>query len=276
MPKLYSILIIIVLLLVIAVSTYLLSPTQHKANVEETQETTNYTVKVAVVVDNYDFNDYESTWGISVLVEIGSNYTVLFDTGPSPRILRENLAKLGYSLSDIDCIVISHEHHDHYGGLEAFKNMGLRVYVPLKSSENLKNYVRSLGLNVIEVNDTLNIIDNVYVIGELYGPPWEQGLAVNVSGRGLVIIVGCAHPGILSIVKKAYKDLHAKPYIVLGGFHLAGASEDRVSKIANELAELVTYKIYPIHCSGDSFRRFLEKHFPKKYGDGHVGLVIRV
>jgi len=276
MPKLYSILIIIVLLLAIAISTYLLAPTQHKANVEETQETTNYTVEVAVVVDNYGFNGYETTWGISVLVETGNNHTILFDTGPSPRILRENLAKLGYSLSDIDYVVISHEHHDHCGGLEVFRNMGLRVYVPLKASEALKDYVKSLGLTLIEVNDTLNIIDNVYVIGELYGPPWEQALAVNVSGKGLVIIVGCAHPGILSIVKKACKDLHAKPYIVLGGFHLAGASESKIAKIASKLAEIVTYKIYPIHCSGDGFRRLLENRFPEKYGDGHVGLVIRV
>ncbi len=276
MLKSLNTLIIIVLLLAIAISTYLLSLTQHKANVEEIRETANYTVKVAVVVDNYDFNGYETAWGISVLVETGNNHVILFDTGPSPSILRENLAKLGYSLSDIDYVVISHEHHDHCGGLEAFKNMGLRVYVPLRASEALKDYVKSLGLALIEVNDTVNLVDNIYVIGELYGPPWEQALAVNVSGKGLVIIVGCAHPGILSIVKKACKDLHAKPYIVLGGFHLAGASESRIEKIASELAEIVTYKIYPIHCSGDGFRRFLEKRFPEKYGDGHVGLVIRV
>ncbi|RLF13813.1 MAG: hypothetical protein DRJ66_07160, partial [Thermoprotei archaeon] len=103
------------------------------------------------------------------------------------------------------------------------------------------------------------IAKGVAVIGELYGPPYEQALAVNVKGRGLVIFVGCSHPGVDNIVKKAVSDLNEKPYIVIGGFHLVGASEDRIASVANSLIKLGLKKIYPMHCSGDSIRGYIRK-----------------
>lgn len=72
--------------------------------------------KLTVVVDNNADSGLEATWGISVLAEAGG-LKILFDTGPDPGSLERNLMRLGVNPSAIDLVVISHEHHDHAGGL---------------------------------------------------------------------------------------------------------------------------------------------------------------
>ena len=63
---------------------------------------------------------------------------------------------------------------------------------------------------------------------------------------------------------------------MIGGFHLAGASRRKIRETAENLIEMGLEKIYPIHCSGEEFRRFLKENYPKTYGDGHVGLKIYI
>ncbi|RLG94430.1 hypothetical protein DRO37_05655 [Candidatus Bathyarchaeota archaeon] len=139
-------------------------------------------------------------------------------------------------------------------------------------SGSCKAWIRSLGFNISEVEDTTVISCGVAVIGELYGPPYEQALAINVKDLGLIVFVGCSHPGVDEIVAKAKEDLNSKPYAVIGGFHLSGASEEKMENIAKNLIKIGLKKIYPIHCSGGAFRRLLREKYPVVYGDGHVGL----
>lgn len=140
----------------------------------------------------------------------------LFDTGPDPGVLERNLRKLGVNPKDLDFVVISHEHGDHTGGLSYIAKVkpGITVYVPKGMRIKVPN------LSIVEVNDTTEIAEGVVIIGWLHGPPVEQALAINVKDRGLVIITGCSHPGVVNIVVKAFRDLKLKPYLVLGGFHM--------------------------------------------------------
>jgi len=252
-----------------------------KQKVEYTEVKCGYVdlVEIIVLVDNYP-SLYEpslkTAWGISMLVKVG-NVTILFDTGPSPEVLEHNCRVLGVDLSEVDFVVISHEHGDHVGGLPYLAKVkpGCRVYVPSRMSSFTKNWIKSLNLTLIEVKKTTVIAKGVVILGELYGPPWEQALVVNTS-QGLVVLVGCSHPGIVNIVDKAVKEVKNIPYLVLGGFHMASCSRDTCIKVVEELLKKGARFIAPIHCSGDTIREVLESKYPKHYLKANIGARIRV
>ena len=233
-------------------------------------------VKLVVLVDNYpnpQRPDLQTAWGVSIYVETPSA-RILFDTGPDPEVLKHNAEVLGIDLSKIDAVVISHEHFDHVGGLPLIAKLrpGLPVYIPAPSSY-LVSYVKRLGLEPRPVDKTIEIAPGVYVLKPLYGPPWEDALAIK-TGRGIVLLVGCSHPGITNIVEEAMRELGNRVYMVIGGFHMAGYPLPKVKEVVEKLLSLGVEKIYPIHCSGDTIRHYLETHYPEHYGDGHVGLEI--
>ena len=232
-------------------------------------------VEINILVDNNPNSDLKSPWGVSLYIKT-QNLSVLFDAGPDPNALKENSEKLNLDLSNLDLAVISHEHGDHVRGLEYVSkvNKNLTVFVPAHMSESCKNWIKSLGLKVIEVKDTTLISEGIAIVGELYGPPYEQALAINVKNLGLIVLVGCSHPGVDKIVSKAEEDLSQNPYAVIGGFHLSGASLNKIRDVAKALNKRGLKIIYPIHCSGEDFREFLRESYPEVYGDGRVGLKI--
>lgn len=240
----------------------------------ESREYAGY-VRLVVLVDNNPYKEgLDTAWGLAVYLETDQT-KLLFDTGPDPSVLERNAQKLGIDLSKIDFIVISHPHGDHTGGLRLFSSMkpGVRVYIP--PDQRLKNYVQSLGLEPIQVNSTVEVVKGVFVVKPLYGPPVEEALAVKTS-KGLAILVGCSHPGVVILVNQAVRDLGVKPYLVLGGFHMFGAPFQDVKEVASRLVEMGAEKIYPIHCSGDTIRNYLANSYKDKYGDGGVGLEIDI
>ncbi|MCD6510485.1 MAG: MBL fold metallo-hydrolase [Thermoprotei archaeon] len=230
---------------------------------------------ITVIVDNNPDSGLEITWGLSILV-MTPNSTILFDTGPDPRVLKDNMAELGIDPKSIDIVVLSHEHGDHVRGLSylAGANPNVMVYVPEGMSTNVKKWIKGLGLRIVEVNNTTVIANGIAVIGELYGPPYEEALAINVKDKGLVIVVGCSHPGVVEIVKKAIADLGVKPYLVIGGFHMAGASSSECHKVIKGLIALGVKRIAPIHCSGDGIRHILKKEYSDYYVEAHIGTQI--
>ena len=268
----------VALLLISALSLYFLffprqeeAPPTHKISKIGYVEYAN----VTVLVDNNPYSDLMSPWGISLYLET-KDLRILFDTGPDPEALRINAEKLGIDLRLLDFIVISHEHDDHVLGLEyiAKLNRNLTVYVPKHMNVLCKVWIKKLGFKVVEISTTKVIDEGVAIIGELYGPPYEQALAVNVENLGLIILVGCSHPGVDKIVAKAAADLNCEPYAVIGGFHLSGASSEKMESIAKNLLESGLRKVYSLHCSGEGFRRLFEEEYPEAYGDGHVGLML--
>lgn len=91
----------------------------------------------------------------------------------------------------------------------------------------------------------------------------EIGLAINTR-KGLVVLAGCAHPGIVSMVKKAIKlSGNDKVYAVLGGFHLINAEDSRIEKTVEAFKELEVKKVYAGHCTGLK----AESRFAQELGD---------
>ena len=232
-------------------------------------------VTIYVLVDNHGYDGFSSPWGISLLIKT-RNSSILFDAGPSPEALEVNSRLLGINLSSLKFVVISHEHGDHWYGLRYVAKVAphIVVYVPAGMSSSVKDDIADLGFKVVNIHNTTVVNGCVAIIGELLGPPWEQALAINVKGLGLIVLVGCSHPGVDRIVAKAVKDLGIKPYAVIGGFHLMGASRDEIKHIVENLIKLGVKRVYPIHCSGDLIRELMKSEYPEIYGDGHVGTTL--
>jgi len=231
------------------------------------------TLRITLLVDNNPGPaDLRTAWGFSALVE-ADGVRILFDSGPDPAVLEQNAERLGVNLSDIDLVVVSHEHGDHVGGLSALPP-GLRVYVPGGMNPSIQDRIRSMGFEVVELEDPTEISTGVWTTGSMWGPPAEQGLVINVSGLGGVLITGCAHPKVENMAQRASEMLGVRLYAVIGGFHLGSASRGRLEGIARVFRSLGVEFVAPVHCSGDRARSFFQEAMPGAYGDGHVGSVL--
>ena len=232
---------------------------------------------LTVLTDNYPNGELTDEWGLSILVET-SDSSVLIDTGQSYDALRDNSLALNKDLSDVDFVVISHEHWDHIGGLGYIEevNPNVTVYVPEDIDNQVFNTINQSNLNIVKISDTTVIRRGFAIVGQLYGPPYEHALAVNVKGVGLVCFTGCSHPGVEFIVEKAITDLAYDCYMVIGGFHMVGATEQQIDNTIGRLLELGVKKIYPIHCSGDGIREYMADNYPSEYGQGNVGFQLTV
>ncbi|MHA2254651.1 MAG: MBL fold metallo-hydrolase [Candidatus Heimdallarchaeaceae archaeon] len=222
-------------------------------------------VNVTVLVDNYDNGTLMTAWGLSMLIET-ENLTILMDAGPNPDILQTNAEALEKDLSNVDCTVISHQHADHTSGLSYIAELipNSTVYVPEHMEKVYVNEIQTLGLEVISINNTTHLSAGISIIGEMESISlYEQALAVNVEEVGIVLFVGCSHPGVENLVSKSVQNLQSDPYLVIGGFHLFQDSEKYVENTASELIDLGLNRIYPNHCSGDSIRNHLQRNYPQ-------------
>jgi 7,8-dihydropterin-6-yl-methyl-4-(beta-D-ribofuranosyl)aminobenzene 5'-phosphate synthase len=232
---------------------------------------------LTILSDNYPNGDLSTEWGLAILVET-ADAKVLIDTGQSYSTLRDNTQALNKDLSDVDFVVISHEHLDHRGGLSYVEelNPGVTVYVTDHIDSLYFNIINSLNLNVVRINETTKIQRGFAIVGELNGPPYEQALVVNVKDVGLIIFVGCSHPGVENLITKTTTDLGLDPYMVIGGFHMTGANEQQIDNTIDDLLELGVDKIYPIHCCGDLFREYMANHYSQQYGQANVGFQMTI
>lgn len=216
-------------------------------------------------------------WGFSCLVQADGG-EVLFDTGGYWETLSQNMEALGVDPKSIDTVVLSHIHGDHTGGLWGFLkvNPDVTVWLPESFPGAFKESVRESGARVMEVGeDTMCIAPNVFTTGEMGTSIKEQSLVVR-SKKGLVVVTGCAHPGVVNIVRRAKETFVEDIYLVLGGFHLFGSSEEAIRSIVEELRKLGVRKVAPCHCSGDVARRLFRKAYGEDYIDAHVGAVIGI
>jgi 7,8-dihydropterin-6-yl-methyl-4-(beta-D-ribofuranosyl)aminobenzene 5'-phosphate synthase len=272
---------------VLAANSYLNLSNQRKEQImNEENETTQAGVKNLTITVVYDNNPYkeglETAWGFSCLV-VGAEKTILFDTGGDGPILLGNMEKLGIEPNSIDTVVLSHIHGDHTGGLNSFleKNDDVTVYLPKSFPKKFKDNVTSFNSKIIEVEQPLKICENVYSGGELGKWIQEQSLIVRTD-KGIIVITGCAHPGIVKIVNTA-KGLLRHPalrepkddiLLVMGGFHLEWATKGKIEKIISAFKQIGVRYVGPSHCSGHKARTLFEKHFGTNYINVGAGKVI--
>ena len=209
---------------------------------------------------------FESAWGLSYLIRAGKK-NILFDTGGDPELLTRNLKKAGVRPDEIDTVVRSHYHLDHYGGLEAVLKPNLPVFLPASFPPGFKRELRRKRVRVIEVKDPVRIAPGVWSTGILGDYIPEQSLLVKTAS-GLVVITGCSHPGVENICLQAHNLFPGKIYLVTGGFHLGAASPEKVKRIIKELKALAVGKVAPNHCTGSTAIRM----FKEAWGDNFIHL----
>jgi len=228
----------------------------------------------------YDNNSYaeglETQWGFSCLVR-GPERTLLFDTGGDGSVLLSNMGKLKIDPEEVDVVVLSHIHGDHVGGLSAFleRNPSVTVYLPKSFPESFKDKVKAYGAKPVEIHEPVEICRHVYSTGELGTAIREQSLVIHTT-KGLVVVTGCAHPGVVNIVEKARDMLQSRAYLVMGGFHLSGTSSERIGHIVAQIEALGVEKVAPCHCSGDVARRMFKEVYKDHFIPAGVGMRLEI
>jgi 7,8-dihydropterin-6-yl-methyl-4-(beta-D-ribofuranosyl)aminobenzene 5'-phosphate synthase len=159
------------------------------------------------------------------------------------------------------------------------------VHRPPKQEE-----IEGLGLvRIVEIEDPTSIVSGAYLTGriakvtdyEKVDPGrWvkkgdnleeetfigEQSVVLNAKGRGLVVLSGCAHVGIVNTVKHAQeitgvRNVHA----IMGGFHLIGATEEHIQRTVADIKAMAPDYIVPMHCTGFEAVVAFAKEMPNQF-----------
>ncbi len=230
---------------------------------------------IRIVQDNYSCSDQlETAWGFAAYVT-GPQENILFDTGSDGALLRGNMAKLALDPNRVETVVLSHNHADHTGGLVGFlkQNANVDLYCLKSFPAPFKETVRGYGVRLLQVERPQLICQNVYSTGQMGTRIPEQALVVRTE-RGLVVLTGCAHPGVVRMVEKV-RALHEEEILlVMGGFHLGWAQTSEIKQIIRALKDLGVRYVAPTHCSGDKARTLFHERFGAHYLSVGVGKTI--
>ncbi len=249
--------------------------------------------------------------GLSFFIEKDGK-KILFDCSSGGAALY-NAQKMNVNLQELDYIVVSHSHYDHAGGLPELINQGLRVplyigqhfweekyaydgqqYTYLGCGFNQESLLQK-GIPIHTCEKITKVFEGCYLVTdfkrcysfeivpkrfvkkvdeEFIEDDFADEISMVLeSDKGLVVIVGCSHPGILNMLTTILERFSKPIYAVFGGSHLVEADEERIKK-TQELMEIIGIRILGFnHCTGEEAKHyFLEcpgqmNYFHLKSGD---------
>jgi len=229
-------------------------------------------VELTVVYDNYSAQaGLETAHGFACVARAGDSL-VLFDTGGSGQVLLENMAALGIAIAQVETVVISHMHWDHMGGLDAVlaANPEVTVCVPAAFSSSFLRDLKTRARAVVETTQAQQVTHHVWTTDVIERPLVEQALYVETAD-GIVVVTGCAHPGVVELTSSAKHASGSEALAVLGGFHMAGMDQPELNRVIQGLRDLGIRRVGPSHCSGDAAREAMREAFADGYLDIGVG-----
>ena len=250
-------------------------------------------------------------WGFAALVEVNGK-RILFDTGDNPDVFAQNVKAAGVDLARLDFAVISHRHGDHMGGLTYLLkvNPKVRIYAPkegfgvfgsslpssfYRKADELPPEMRYFdgnppavmkfgnawpAANFELIDKTIEVAPGVTLIALVSDAAGtkelkELSLAINTP-EGIVLVVGCSHPGIEAIVAEAAR-INTHIHFIAGGLHLVVAPDATIEKVKTSLKDSWKVEwIAPGHCTGEPTFAQLQEAFGERYLYAGLGTVLEV
>ncbi|NLI81599.1 MAG: MBL fold metallo-hydrolase [Deltaproteobacteria bacterium] len=231
---------------------------------------------LTVVFDNVPQRaDLETGWGYACLVE-GFDRLLLFDTGSDGEVLLRNMKRLGHEPERIDTVFLSHSHGDHTGGLDAIlrANNKITVFYPASFPPDFQRFLEVRGASGRRVRGPERLFERVHSTGEMGTAVVEQGLVLETP-LGLVLLTGCAHPGIAEMAERTQEVFRQPIRCIVGGFHLQGAGRGRMESVAKKLMRLGVRGVAPSHCTGESARGLFRELWGNEFIESGLGASIR-
>jgi 7,8-dihydropterin-6-yl-methyl-4-(beta-D-ribofuranosyl)aminobenzene 5'-phosphate synthase len=250
-------------------------------------------------------------WGFAALVEYHGK-RILFDTGNNAEVFAHNVAAAGVDLGNLDFAVISHRHLDHAAGLPHLLavNPGVKIYVPKEAfgnfgsslpaefyrkeemlpesmryfdgrpPETLRFGTAWTGATFVPLDKTTEVAPGIFIlalVSEVSGTRELRELSLAIdTPEGVILIVGCSHPGIEKILEAATAiDGHIR--IVFGGLHLPAAPDEQISRVGVALHEVFKVeRLAPGHCTGEPAFASFGKMWGRNYVYAGLGSVIEL
>jgi len=275
----------------------------------------NRQTRLTILVDNVPGdNELSVEHGFSCCIGRGSS-RIVFDTGQTGLVV-QNAGRLGEDLRSAESIVLSHGHYDHTGGLPCLfaEKVGVNLYAHPeafcpKYVRDKDGKVRFIGIPVT-ISEVRNHIGIVWTLG-----PTEIAEGIHVTGpiprttnfedtggdffadetcrrpdlllddqalfwesrNGLVVLLGCAHAGVVNTLNYVCRLMNNKRvHAVLGGMHLGSASRSRLEATVESFRELDIKVIGSTHCTGSEVMAYLRDQMPDRYHDFRTGFVFEL
>ncbi len=261
-------------------------------------------IRVTVLVENtVNAGGLMAEHGLAYYLQAGEK-TILFDTGQT-ELLIGNSRRLGIDLAGVNTVVLSHGHYDHSSGLKHVLPLSPQARIFLHPDALASKYVRnqdgsarSIGM-IAEMAEALRNRPKVHwttqpteigggifatgpiprdtdfedVGGSFYLDQvcrqpdllWDDQALFYDSPRGLHVILGCAHAGVINTLQHVRQIAGGKSiYAVMGGMHLLSASQRRLDYTIAALHQIGVQRIGLAHCTGFSAAAALWSAFPGK------------
>ena len=240
-------------------------------------------MKIITLIENLVYRQgLFAEHGLSIYIETETQ-KILFDTGQTGLFL-QNAKNLGIEIEDIDCLVLSHGHYDHTGGLYPFleKNSKAKVYAK-RSIFNPKYSGRTRFIGTPEnaellkdrmvfVDAITEITENVFIMPDIpitdLNDTHFEGMYQKIENSfvpdefddelfltlkqddQINIVTACSHRGIKNICTTANEHFKLPAGLILGGFHTKNCTNEQYKQIMNHFSQLNPKSIGTCHCTG--------------------------
>lgn len=235
--------------------------------------------RITTVVDNNTkLAGLLSCWGLSFHIELinnGQRFCLLIDTSGSHEALFTNASKVGINFQEISATFISHWHRDHCGALTNLLPLlrhPIPVYLPSRNP-SVELRIKELGGTPIVATKPQRIAHACMSTGRIEGRISEHSVIINIKDKGLIVLTGCAHPGLIKIIETS-RQVSGVSMVhgVMGGFHVS--REKEAKRISEYLQGLKVKLVSPCHCTGAAAKEVFKTAMGDKYVENGSGTMI--
>lgn len=240
-------------------------------------------MKITTLIENKVYQQgLHAEHGLSIYIETADR-KIIFDTGQSDLFI-QNSQKMGIAIEDIDCVVLSHGHYDHTGGLYPFLELNRKakvfakrnIFIPRYSDGNrfigTPDSVELFKDRIVYVDTLTEIATDVFIIpeitihhnidthfdgltrkvdNELIPDEFDDELFLVIKQKDQIhILTGCSHRGITNICATAIGQFKLPVGLILGGFHLKNCSDEQYRHIIRYFTNLKPKSVGVCHCTG--------------------------